>query len=188
MTKFHQNFLSLVTVQLSIFRLISLYWTVRYSWSFDSIHFHCHEDGIIFHSIHKEFQRFWANAHLRGTFWKNRFHSEPAFGGNCNVQGTPRECDRIRLRYFWCWYKYKFKFNNVNKFNCNTNTSYMMYLYKENIFSLYDQCSFGYYYYYYYYYKHYLHLSWFELQYQQVHPSYGYNHQLVRFGIQQQQQ
>jgi hypothetical protein len=38
MTKFNQNLLSLLPVQISIFCLISLYWTNRYPWSFDSIH------------------------------------------------------------------------------------------------------------------------------------------------------
>jgi hypothetical protein len=78
MTKFHWNVLSLLTVQISIFRLMSLYWTVWYSWSFDSIHSHSYDDGIIFCSILKEFQRFWAIAHLPDTFWKNRFEWELA--------------------------------------------------------------------------------------------------------------
>jgi hypothetical protein len=65
MTKFHQNFLSLLTVlQISIFCLISLYWTNRYPWRFDSIHFHCQENGIIFYSILKEFGQVWAGPRL----------------------------------------------------------------------------------------------------------------------------
>jgi hypothetical protein len=55
MTKFNQNFLSLLRVRVSIFRLISLYSTDPYLLSFDSIHSHCHEDGIILYSILKEF-------------------------------------------------------------------------------------------------------------------------------------
>ena len=49
MTKFNQNFLSLLTVQISIFRLTSLYYMDLYGWSFDPIP-HCFVDGmIIFH-------------------------------------------------------------------------------------------------------------------------------------------
>jgi hypothetical protein len=44
MTKFHQNFLSLLREPLSIFRLVTLYRTDRHLWSFDSIHSHCHDD------------------------------------------------------------------------------------------------------------------------------------------------
>jgi hypothetical protein len=36
--------LTLLTVQIHIFCLISLYWTNRYPWRFDSIHSHCHDD------------------------------------------------------------------------------------------------------------------------------------------------
>jgi hypothetical protein len=43
-----------------------------YPLRFLSIHSHCHEDGIIFHSISKEFQRFWAIVPLRDAFKKNQ--------------------------------------------------------------------------------------------------------------------
>jgi hypothetical protein len=36
-----------------------------YLWSFDSIHSHCHEDGIILYSILKNFKEFWAIARYR---------------------------------------------------------------------------------------------------------------------------
>jgi hypothetical protein len=81
MTKFHQKFLSLVTVQIFIFRLISLYLTNQYPWRFDSIHSHCHEDGIIFHSILKEFQIVLAIAHLRGM--RPACSEKVAMSGNC---------------------------------------------------------------------------------------------------------
>jgi hypothetical protein len=61
MTEFHQNFLSLLREPLSIFRLISLYQTDRYPWSFDSIHSHCHDDVILILNILKNFKE-----HLRG--------------------------------------------------------------------------------------------------------------------------
>jgi hypothetical protein len=57
MTKFHQIFLSLLTVQISIFRQVSLYQKNQYPWSSDSIHSHCHDDVNSILNILKEFQR-----------------------------------------------------------------------------------------------------------------------------------
>jgi hypothetical protein len=50
----------------------------QYPWRFDSIHSHCHDDVISILNILKNFQRFWAIAHLRGVFKKNRFERELA--------------------------------------------------------------------------------------------------------------
>jgi hypothetical protein len=80
MTEFYQNFISLLREPLSIFRLISLYWTDRYSWSFDSIHSHCHEDGIIFHSIPNILKEFWAIARYRAP--QQRVIEKVAMSGN----------------------------------------------------------------------------------------------------------
>jgi hypothetical protein len=60
----------LLTEQISIFRLVSLYRIQLYPWRFDSIHSHCNDDMISILNILKNFHRFWAIAHLRGVLKK----------------------------------------------------------------------------------------------------------------------
>jgi hypothetical protein len=49
-----------------------------YPWRLDSRHSHCHDDMISILNILKNFQRFWAIAHLRGVLKKNRFERDLA--------------------------------------------------------------------------------------------------------------
>jgi hypothetical protein len=102
MTKFHQNFLALLTVQISIFRPVSLYWTVRYPWSFDSIHSHCHEDGIVFHLIPNSFHVMAVNKlpTLGVLFWgaylPQKWGVVPPFSHNTTFSKGP--CLLIKLK------------------------------------------------------------------------------------------
>jgi hypothetical protein len=97
MTKFNQNFLSLLREPLSIFRLVSLYWTNRYPWRFDSIHSHSYDDVIIFHSILNILKEFWAIARYRAPL---RHAMKPRHVVKISVQAGTR-LNRIPvIRYF----------------------------------------------------------------------------------------